>query len=72
MIASLILDLEVYSKERRKIRRRLCKYLRDHQREVVDGWVKRKISNKYLGDLTDRSLIHHVKKVMRRINTNEI
>jgi len=67
----LIESLEKCSKDRKLVRRRICKYLRDNQSYLKragwnDGWILGKIEGGYLGDLTDASLIDYAKLVERR------
>ncbi len=64
--SGLMEALSMYSKERKTIRRILCAYLRKHRHVFRnDGWILRKITGGWLGDLTDYRLISYCKKVRR-------
>ena len=70
-IINMAENLKVMMKIRTRIRRKLCKYLRDN--EVVfenDKWINRKIKLRYLGDLSDDQLIYYVKYVGENKNGN--
>ena len=66
----LIESLEKCSKDRKLFRRKICNYLRDNKSYLKtgwnDGWIIRKIDGRYLGDLTDASLIHYANLIWRR------
>ena len=70
-IIDMVENLNVIIKMRKRIRRKLCKYLRDN--EIVfenDKWINRKIKLKYLGDLSDDQLIHYVNHIKENKNGN--
>ena len=60
----LVEALEIYGAERKRIRRRLCKYLRTYQNLVTDRWLLRKIGGGWLGDLSDFKLIAYCQDVI--------
>lgn len=71
MISQLISDLAMHSKARKKIRRRLCAYLRKHKEYFSftdNGRIYRKIEGRYLGDLSDAALIEYTTMIRRRLN----
>ncbi len=59
--------LEKVSKERKQIRRRLCRFIRDNigKGKITDYWLQRKSDRRYLSDLTDRLLIDSVKEICK-------
>ena len=65
-INNLIEDLAMHSKARKRIRRRVCAYLRENERFVRDSWLQRKIDLKYLGDLSDSQLVESVNEILIR------
>jgi hypothetical protein len=66
MIELLARNLEYIRKERLRVRRKLCKFLRDNRGLVQEAWLQRKIDLRYLGDLTDPQLVRSVNKILRR------
>ena len=66
MIENLVRNLGYIRKERLRVRRKLCKFLRDNRGFVRDSWLQRKIDLRYLGDLTDSQLVRSVNKILIR------
>jgi len=64
-INNLMESLSFYSKQRKKIRRTLCNYLRANKTVVKDHFLLRKIGGGWLGDLSDDKLISYCKEVKR-------
>ena len=71
MIRLLAENLERHSKERKRIRRKLCKYLRDNRQHLIDPWIKRKVDYYYMSDVSDAKLLYYV-NIVRRIQSSEI
>ena len=72
-IIDMVENLNVIIKMRKRIRRKLCKYLRDN--EIVfenDKWITRKIELRYLGDLSDDQLMYYVNHVKENKNNEHI
>lgn len=66
MIENLVRNLEYIRRERLKVRRKLCKFLRTNRGFVRESWLQRKIDLRYLGDLTDAQLVNNVNNILRR------
>ena len=51
------------SKDRKRIRRKLCRFIRHNVDNCCHGmdWLKRKSDRRYLGDLTDSQLVFYTK-----------
>ena len=58
----MLKQLEYHSKARRKLRRQICKKIRENINLFSgDFWIMRKIHGRWLGDLSDRKLIENCK-----------
>ena len=59
----LVDTLKEISKERKRIRRSLCRFIRENINNCCHGmdWLKRKSDRRYLGDLTDFQLTFYTK-----------
>jgi len=57
--------LKEISKERKQIRRKLCRFIRDNidNKKFTDYWLQRKSDGRYLSDLSDSQLIHYVENI---------
>lgn len=67
----LVESLGYHSKERKKLRRKLCGFIRIHRRLVCgDRWLTRKIRGGWLGDLCDDALIYEVKNIVEKQNAS--
>ena len=59
--------LEKASKERKQLRRKFCRFIRDNidNKKFTDYWLQRKSDGRYLSDLSDSQLIHYVKDICK-------
>ena len=63
MINQLIEQLEHHKTQRTKIRKKLFRQMRANKQYIKDGWLLRKISLNYLGDLNDDRLIMYMNRI---------
>lgn len=69
MIHDLIEKLEHFGNERRRVRRKLCSIIREHQEVFVSNrWLARKIHGRYLGDLSDSELVFYAKELDAKLS----
>ena len=73
-VLHIIDTLKEVAKERKQIRRKLCRFIRENvnKGKLIDDWLKRKSDKNYLGDLSDSQLEYYSKLIYKNLEDKQI